>query len=83
MGAQESVMRALIGSMAPRARRGTAFGLFHAIFGIAWFIGSAALGFIYDRTVIGVAVFSLLSQIAAVPLLIAVVHQWPSRRAGL
>jgi MFS family permease len=82
MGAQESVMRALIGSMAPRARRGTAFGLFHAIFGIAWFVGSAALGFIYDRTVVGVAVFSLFFQIAAMPLLIAVVRQWPSKRAG-
>jgi hypothetical protein len=35
------VMRAVIGSMAPRRRRGTVFGLFHAMFGIAWFIGSA------------------------------------------
>jgi len=82
MGAQESIMRALIGSMAPRARRGTAFGLFHAIFGIAWFAGSAALGFIYDHSVIGVAAFSLLFQLAAVPLLIAVVRQWPSKRAA-
>jgi MFS family permease len=75
MGAQESVMRAVIGPMAPADRRGAAFGLFHAIFGVAWFLGSAALGFIYDRSVIGVAVVSLVLQLSALPILIAVVRQ--------
>ena len=52
MGAQKSVMRAAIALTAPSDRRGTAFGLFHAIFGVAWFMGSALLGFIYDRSVL-------------------------------
>ena len=75
MGAQESVMRAVIGSMAPRDRRGTAFGLFHTIFGVAWFIGSALLGIIYDHSVIGVAVLSLVLQLLALPILFAVMSK--------
>jgi MFS family permease len=72
MGAQESVMRAVIGSMAPPDRRGTAFGLFHTIFGIAWFAGSALLGIIYDHSVVGVAVLSFVLQLLAVPILFTV-----------
>jgi MFS family permease len=77
MGAQESVMRAAIASIAPRDRRGTAFGLFHAIFGIAWFAGSALLGIVYDHSVLGVAVVSLLLQLTAIPVLIFVMKGWP------
>jgi MFS-type transporter involved in bile tolerance (Atg22 family) len=71
-------MRAVIGSMAPPERRGTAFGLFHTIFGIAWFAGSALLGIIYDHSVVGVAVLSLVLQLLAVPILFVVV----TRSAG-
>jgi MFS family permease len=74
MGAQESVMRAVIGSMAPPDRRGTAFGLFHTIFGVAWFVGSSLLGIIYDHSVVGVAVLSLVLQLLALPILFAVVN---------
>ncbi len=72
MGAQETVMRAVIVSMAPADRRGTAFGLFHAIFGVAWFVGSTLLGVIYDHSVIGVAALSFILQLLAVPILFAV-----------
>jgi MFS family permease len=75
MGAQESVMRAVIGSMAPPDRRGTAFGLFHTIFGVAWFIGSALLGIIYDHSVFGVAALSLVLQLLALPILFVVVDR--------
>jgi MFS family permease len=79
MGAQESVLRALIGSMAPRERRATAFGLFHTIFGVSWFIGSALLGFIYDHSIVGVAIFSLVVQLAALPIFLAAISNRRSR----
>jgi MFS family permease len=79
MGTQESVMRAVIGSMAPRERRGTAFGLFHTVFGVAWFIGSALLGIVYDYSVFGVAVLSLVLQLMALPVLLVVAGRWSSR----
>jgi hypothetical protein len=44
MGAQESVMRAAIAQIAPPERRGTAYGIFNALYGAAWFAGSVLLG---------------------------------------
>ena len=72
-------MRAMIGSMAPRERRGTAFGLFHAVFGIAWFVGSVLLGIIYDHSVLGVAILSFVLQLLALPILLFVISRWGSR----
>jgi MFS family permease len=79
IGAQESVIRAVIGSMAPRERRGTAFGLFQTVFGLAWFVGSVLLGIIYDRSVLGVAVLSLIFQLLALPILFIVISRWGSK----
>ena len=70
MGAQESVMRAAIASMAPANQRGAAFGLFHMIFGVAWFAGSALLGVLYDYSIPALAAVSLVLQLAGAPILI-------------
>ncbi|HEY7299446.1 MAG TPA: MFS transporter [Xanthobacteraceae bacterium] len=75
MGAQESVMRAVVGTMASRARRGTAFGLFHTLFGIAWFVGSALLGILYDYSIVAVAVVSLVLQLLSLPILLALARR--------
>ena len=68
-GAQESVMRATIAQLAPRDRRATAFGIFNAIYGIAWFAGSVLLGILYDRSIAGVVIASTGLQAAALPVL--------------
>lgn len=79
MGAQESVMRAAIAAMAPRERRGTAFGLFHTVFGVAWFLGSALLGIIYDHSIFTVVMLSAVLQLLAVPILLIVITRWGAR----
>ncbi|MGC8802601.1 MAG: MFS transporter [Bacteroidales bacterium] len=66
MGVQESVVRAEIATTVPPEKRGTAFGTFNAVFGIFWFGGSAAMGILYEHTVAGVVVFSMLAQLIAV-----------------
>jgi MFS family permease len=68
-GAQESVMRATIAQLAPRERRATAFGIFNAVYGIAWFAGSVLLGILYDLSIIGVVIASAALQAAALPVL--------------
>lgn len=68
MSAQESIMRAAIADMVPIERRGSAYGLFNAGFGIAWFCGSFLMGFLYDHSLIALVTFSALAQLAAVPL---------------
>lgn len=69
MGAQESVMRAVVATMAPRERRGTAYGIMNSTYGVAWFGGSVLLGILYDHTgvawVVGV---SVALQAAAIPV---------------
>ncbi|HXG15137.1 MAG TPA: MFS transporter, partial [Calidithermus sp.] len=71
MGAQESVLRAAVAEMIPAARRGTAYGIFNAVYGVAWFVGSAAMGMLYDVSLFGLVALSVTSQLAAVPLLLS------------
>jgi MFS family permease len=75
MGAQESVMRAVVAGMTPPDRRGTAFGILNAVFGVAWFVGSVLLGVVYDQSVAAVAVLSLAVQLLAIPFLIAIMRR--------
>jgi len=75
MGAQESIIRAVVADIVPAQRRGAGFGLFNACFGITWFIGSAVMGILYDFSLPALIVFSILSQIASLPLLIFVQKQ--------
>ncbi|GIV15326.1 MAG: MFS transporter [Armatimonadota bacterium] len=70
MSAQESVMRAAVARLVPSERRGTGYGVFHTGYGLAWFLGSALMGWLYDRSVIGLVAFSVLAQMAALMVFI-------------
>ncbi|MGH6845418.1 MAG: MFS transporter, partial [Methylocella sp.] len=81
MGAQASVMRAAIAPLAPAAQRGTAYGIFNAAYGLAWFAGSTLLGVLYDWSMPALAAVSVLLQGAAVALLWRVSWSPPGRPA--
>lgn len=70
MGAQDSALKAVLAGIIPRDRRGTAFGVFDSGFGIAWFVGSVAMGLLYERSLLMVVVLSMVLQLAALPLLL-------------
>jgi len=73
LGAHESVMQAAVAQMIPHERLGSAYGLFGAAFGVAWFAGSAALGALYDISIEAAVLLAVAAQLAAVvPLVIAV-----------
>jgi len=78
MGAQESVMRAVVAKMVPADRRGSAYGLFNAGYGLAWFLGSALLGMLYDVSLPGLIAFSVVAQIASVPLFVITKRHMPA-----
>jgi len=80
LGAQESILRAAVAGLAPAARRGTAFGLFNTVYGIAWFVGSAALGVLYDRALPALIVLSVGLQALALAALVVVARQRAWRR---
>lgn len=72
MGALESILKAVVAEMIPRDRRATAYGVFHAVFGLTWFLGSALMGFLYDRDLRVMVSFSLLAQMAAAVIFLLV-----------
>lgn len=69
VGAQDSSLKAVLARIVPPERRSTAFGIFDTGFGIAWFAGSAAMGLLYDRSILSVVLFSSVLQLAALPVL--------------
>jgi MFS family permease len=74
MGVHESIIPAAVAPMVPAQRRASAFGLFTAGYGIFWFIGSAAIGILYDISLPAVIAFCVITQVAAVPVFIWVGH---------
>jgi hypothetical protein len=63
--------------MVPVQHRASAFGLFTAGYGVFWFLGSAAIGILYDASLTATIVFCVASQLAAVPIFIAVGRRQP------
>ena len=72
MGAQESIMRAVVPSLVPPERRGVAYGLLNLTFGLFWAGGSALMGILYDISFFYLVVFSIIAQLAAVPIFLIV-----------
>jgi hypothetical protein len=58
--------------MVPANRRPSDYGLFTGAYGLAWFLGSAAIGILYEYSIAAAVVFSLVAQLLALPLLIKV-----------
>lgn len=80
MGVHESIVPAAVAPMVPPQLRASAYGLFTAGYGIFWFIGSALIGFLYDRSISAVIAFSVVAELAAIPCFILVRRQTVARR---
>lgn len=80
MGVQESTMRAGVAGLAPANKRGSAYGLFTACYGLAWLAGSFLIGLLYEHSVFALAVTVTAVQAAAL-VIVAVVR--PGRSGDL
>lgn len=72
MGVHESIIPAAVAGMVPVERRGSAYGLFTAAYGICWFAGSAAIGFLYDVSVHAAVAFCVAAGLISLPFFFAV-----------
>ena len=72
MGVQESILRAAIAEMVAPERRGSAYGIFNAAYGLFWFVGSALMGVLYDISIPVLAAFSIVTQVAAIGVLLGI-----------
>ncbi len=73
VGLHGSTMRAAVADLAPAARRGLAYGVFSAAYGLAWLVGATLIGALYARSLPEVELLAVLTQALAlvvfVPLL--------------
>ena len=68
MGAQESILKAAVTTMVPKASRATGYGIFECAFGAFWFLGSWLMGALYDVSIPAMIAVSVIAQLAAIPL---------------
>jgi hypothetical protein len=62
-------MRSAVVSMVPARRLGFAYGVLNSSYGVFWFLGSAIMGALYDVSIGYLIAFSVLTQLASVPIL--------------
>jgi MFS family permease len=72
MGAQETVMRAIVAHLVPPQKRGSAYGVMNMAFGIFWAAGSAVMGLFYDISLLYLVILSVALQLAAVPIFLTI-----------
>ncbi|HEV2403381.1 MAG TPA: MFS transporter [Candidatus Saccharimonadales bacterium] len=65
---QESLLKSLVAGIVPSIRRATGFGLFDTGFGIAWFMGSWFMGYLYSKSITELVVFSVCLQLLSLPI---------------
>ena len=69
MGAVESILKAVVSTLVPKSLRATGFGIFNTVFGVCWFLGSWAMGLLYENALMAVVLLSIGLQLSAIPLL--------------
>ncbi|MEO8402120.1 MAG: MFS transporter [Gammaproteobacteria bacterium] len=67
MGAQRSLLKAVVGDMVSKKMRGSAYGIFNTGYGIAWFLGSWMIGILYDTSIPWLIGFSIVAQLSSIP----------------
>lgn len=65
MGAQESILKAVIASLVSKDKRASAYGYFYAAFGFAWFVGSSLMGLLYTVNIAWLVMFSFGFELLA------------------
>jgi predicted MFS family arabinose efflux permease len=75
MGVHESLIAAVVATMVGSARRASAYGIFTAVFGLFWFLGSALLGWLYDVSTVGLVSAAVALELGAIPFFFAVARR--------
>jgi MFS family permease len=66
MGIHETIMRAAIADLTPIEHRGFAYGIFNTIYGVAWLLGSALMGLLYDFSILYLILFVVVMEAISV-----------------
>lgn len=77
VGSQEVLMRAIIANMVPLDKRSSAYGIFNMGYGLFWFLGSVAMGVLYDKSIFALVVFIMVLQLLSIPWLLMTLKKLP------
>lgn len=75
IGCHETILRASIADMIISSNRGFAYGLFNSIYGIAFFIGSWFIGFLYEKNLKSIWIYVILMEIVSFVFLFLQIKQ--------
>src|SRR5215472_3097115 len=70
LGAQDATLRSGIAQVVSMNKRGSAFGAFNAVYGVMWFLGSVAMGRLYEVSLTALVIFGVTAQIIAAGLFV-------------
>ena len=79
MGVHESTMKAAVADLVPAGRRGTGYGVFATVYGLAWLAGAAVIGALYDVSVAAVVIFTAVVQAIALAAFVPLVARHARR----
>ena len=75
LGVHETIMRAAVADLTPVERRGSAYGIYTAMYGAGWGVGGVVMGLLYSRSISYVILFSVVMELASIPLFLMVRRQ--------
>ena len=67
---QDTLLKAVVAGLLPEHRRSFAFGLFYAVYGLGWLIGSIVIGVLYQQSLSAMVSFVVAAQLASMPLFV-------------
>ncbi|WP_407184602.1 MFS transporter [Bradyrhizobium centrosematis] len=76
---QDTLLKAIVAEVLPEGKRNFAFGLYYAGYGVGWLVGSIVAGLLYENSKAGLIAFSILAQLASVPVFLLAKRQERAR----
>lgn len=67
MGAQESILKAVVSTLLSKEHRAVGYGIFEFFFGVFWFLGSWLTGVLYDFSIPALIAVSVFGQLLSLP----------------
>ncbi|OHD20822.1 MAG: MFS transporter [Spirochaetes bacterium GWD1_27_9] len=74
MGIHETIVKAAIADLTPLKKRGTGYGIFNTVNGIAFFVSSAVIGLLYKFSFTAIIIFAVATQIIGLALFFVINH---------
>jgi len=82
LGTHETIMKSAIADITPMHKRGTGYGVFNTVYGLAFFVSSTAMGFLYETGYLGPIILAIVAEILALPLFFVMRRESARSAAG-